>query len=172
MRAAHDGFADRGFRVIAVALRPLEEACGSVGLAPESTALENDLCFLGLLGLYDPPRPEVADAIRRCREAGIKVTMVTGDYGRTAQAIARQIGLLDSPDSSEPEGADPVRVIEGPMLAQISEPHLRQLLKYRTRLVFARMAPEQKLRLVQAYRALGEVVAVTGDGVNDAPALR
>jgi Ca2+-transporting ATPase len=115
----------------------------------------------------------VSEAIRQCRHAGIKITMVTGDYGITAQAIARQIGLLDPAEGNgHHPGADPVRVIEGATLAQISDVHLRRLLKYRTRLVFARMAPEQKLRLVQAYRDLGEVVAVTGDGVNDAPALR
>ena len=189
---ANDALAGRGFRVIAVALRLGDGAL--LQLAPEE--LEQDLVLLGLVGLYDPPRPEVAEAIRQCRQAGIKVTMVTGDYGLTAQAIARQIGLLDPPAgpatnhragagahpghevSPEPShggeqgGADPVRVIDGAMLAQISDVHLRRLLKYRTRLVFARMAPEQKLRLVKAYRDLGEVVAVTGDGVNDAPALR
>jgi Ca2+-transporting ATPase len=95
--------------------------------------------------------------------------MVTGDYGLTAQAIARQIGLLDGPAHG---GADPVRVINGDDLERLSDVQLRQVIKYRSRLVFARMAPEQKLRLVQAYKALGEVVAVTGDGVNDAPALR
>ncbi|KAF0652615.1 cation transport ATPase [Cyanobium sp. Copco_Reservoir_LC18] len=172
--AANDGLAARGYRVIAVALRRGDGGCGD---AP-AEALESGQMFLGLLGLYDPPRPEVPDAIRQCREAGIKVTMVTGDYGLTAQAIARQIGLLDPPGfpgrstAQQQASADPVRVIEGSTLAQISDVHLRQLLKYRHRLVFARMAPEQKLRLVQAYRALGEVVAVTGDGVNDAPALR
>ncbi|MCT0208910.1 cation-transporting P-type ATPase [Synechococcus sp. CS-1332] len=172
--AANDGLAARGFRVIAVALRRGDDQSTT---AP-SDDLEGGQMFLGLLGLYDPPRPEVPDAIRQCREAGIKVTMVTGDYGLTAQAIAQQIGLLDPPRSSgrstahQQASADPVRVIEGSTLAQISDVQLRQLLKYRRRLVFARMAPEQKLRLVQAYRALGEVVAVTGDGVNDAPALR
>jgi Ca2+-transporting ATPase len=95
--------------------------------------------------------------------------MVTGDYGLTAEAIARQIGLLDAPAHA---GPDPVRVVNGSDLGRLSDAQLRQLLKFRSRLVFARMAPEQKLRLVQAYRALGEVVAVTGDGVNDAPALR
>jgi Ca2+-transporting ATPase len=111
----------------------------------------------------------VPEAIRRCHQAGIRVTMVTGDYGLTAQAIAEQIGLLEGP---QPASLDPVRVIEGNHLDGLSDAQLRQLLRYRRRLVFARMAPEQKLRLVQAYRALGEVVAVTGDGVNDAPALR
>ncbi len=179
--AANDDLAARGFRVIAVALRPGAE---ELDAAP-AEILESGQTLLGLLGLYDPPRPEVPDAIRRCRDAGIRVTMVTGDYGLTAQAIALQIGLLEPPTPNgrganshqanshhRSAGADPVRVIEGSTLAQISDVHLRQLLKYRHRLVFARMDPEQKLRLVQAYRALGEVVAVTGDGVNDAPALR
>jgi calcium-translocating P-type ATPase len=164
---ANDALASRGFRVIGVALR----WGGGELLALEPGSLEEQLVLVGLVGLYDPPRPQVAAAIRQCRQAGIKVTMVTGDYGLTAQAIARQIGLLDTPVNGG-GGADPVRVIEGSSLAQISDVHLRRLLKYRTRLVFARMAPEQKLRLVQAYRDLGEVVAVTGDGVNDAPALR
>ena len=170
---ANDALAARGFRVIGVALRPGDAPLST--LAPED--LESDLVLVGWIGLYDPPRPEVPEAIRQCRQAGIKVTMVTGDYGITAQAIARQIGLLEpvmepEPGHAPPAGADPVRVIDGSTLAQISDVHLRRLLKYRTRLVFARMAPEQKLRLVQAYRDLGEVVAVTGDGVNDAPALR
>ena len=166
---ANDRLASRGFRVIGVALR----SGGEELLSLTAEALESELVLVGFVGLYDPPRPEVSEAIRQCRQAGIKVTMVTGDYGLTAQAIARQIGLLDPPaGNGHHNGADPVRVIEGSTLAQISDVHLRRLLKYRTRLVFARMAPEQKLRLVQAYRDLGEVVAVTGDGVNDAPALR
>ncbi|MFN9644777.1 MAG: cation-translocating P-type ATPase [Cyanobacteriota bacterium] len=178
---ANDALASRGFRVIAVALRPGAENMAS---APVED-LESGQTLVGLLALYDPPRPEVPDAIRRCRDAGIRVTMVTGDYGLTAQAIAHQIGLLEPSAADDagrndaadhghrrPSRADPVRVIDGSTLNQISDVQLRQLLKYRHRLVFARMAPEQKLRLVQAYRALGEVVAVTGDGVNDAPALR
>ncbi|MFZ9849389.1 MAG: cation-translocating P-type ATPase [Vulcanococcus sp.] len=167
--AANDGLAARGFRVIAVALR---SGADDLQTAPLDV-LESGQTLIGLLALYDPPRPEVPDAIRRCRDAGIRVTMVTGDYGLTAQAIAQQIGLLEpSAGDRHSAGADPVRVIDGPTLARISDVQLRQLLKYRRRLVFARMAPEQKLRLVQAYRALGDVVAVTGDGVNDAPALR
>jgi Ca2+-transporting ATPase len=165
--AANDAMACRGFRVIAVAMRP---DSGELQAAP-AAELEAQQVLIGLLGLYDPPRPEVPEAIRLCHQAGIKVTMVTGDYGLTAQAIALQIGLLE-PGTDPHQGADPVRVIEGGQLQQISDVQLRQLLKYRHRLVFARMSPEQKLRLVQAYRALGEVVAVTGDGVNDAPALR
>jgi Ca2+-transporting ATPase len=172
--AANDDLAAAGFRVLAVALRSGDATLLSLG----AESLEAELVLLGLVALYDPPRPEVPEAIRLCRQAGIKVTMVTGDYGLTAEAIARQIGLLDPTEMAAGKaqgnhpGADPVRVIEGSDLSLISDVHLRRLIKYRTRLVFARMTPEQKLRLVQAYRDLGEVVAVTGDGVNDAPALR
>jgi Ca2+-transporting ATPase len=172
--AANDDLAAAGFRVLAVALRSGDATLLSLG----AESLEAELVLLGLVALYDPPRPEVPEAIRLCRQAGIKVTMVTGDYGLTAEAIARQIGLLDPTETAAGKaqgnhpGADPVRVIEGSDLSLISDVHLRRLIKYRTRLVFARMTPEQKLRLVQAYRDLGEVVAVTGDGVNDAPALR
>ena len=175
--AANDAMARQGYRVLAVAAQP-PRAGGP---------MEQGLVFLGLIGLYDPPREGVPEAITACQRAGIKVTMVTGDYGLTAQAIAHQIGLLDrgaiaNGSSGTPSGrpsahptgtgADPVRVISGDDLDRLSEVQLRQLIKFRSRLVFARMAPEQKLRLVLAYRALGEVVAVTGDGVNDAPALR
>ena len=198
--AANDAMARRGQRVLAVALRPVGPEEPLAPPAAAALALERELVFVALVGLVDPPRLEVPEALRRCREAGIRVTMVTGDYGLTAEAIARQIGLLDPPLAAAPSGAaavggalplagsdghragaaeagragraDPVRVIEGATLATISDLQLRQLLKYRHRLVFARMTPEQKLRLVLAYRALGEVVAVTGDGVNDAPALR
>jgi Ca2+-transporting ATPase len=159
VREANDRMARQGFRVLAVACRP----------APAAVLKECNLVLLGLVGLYDPPRAGVGDAIAACHRAGIKVTMVTGDYGLTAEAIARQIGLLDAP--AHP-GPDPVRVISGTDLSRLSDVQLRQVIKFRSRLVFARMAPDQKLRLVQAYRTLGEVVAVTGDGVNDAPALR
>jgi Ca2+-transporting ATPase len=165
---ANDAFARQGYRVLAVAQRPGDRNL----LSARAEELERDLVLVGLVALYDPPRPEVPEAIRQCHHAGIRVTMVTGDYGLTAQAIAQQIGLLGQQPTGQPAGLDPVRVIEGPHLDRLSEVQLRQLLKYRRRLVFARMAPEQKLRLVQAYRSLGEVVAVTGDGVNDAPALR
>ena len=157
--SANDVMARQGYRVLAIAGRPCDQP----------RLEENQLVLLGLVGLMDPPRPGVGRAIAACRRAGIKVTMVTGDYGLTAEAMARRIGLLDAPPQAE---HDPVRVINGSDLSRLSEAQLRQLLRYRSRLVFARMAPEQKLRLVRAYRSLGEVVAVTGDGVNDAPALR
>ncbi|MFO7629035.1 MAG: cation-transporting P-type ATPase [Prochlorococcaceae cyanobacterium] len=167
--AANDNLARQGMRVLAVAQRR-SGATGADLLSASPQALEQELELVGLVGLYDPPRAGVAAAVRSCHQAGIKVTMVTGDYGLTAQAIGHQIGLLERSENGS--GADPVRVINGDAMAQIPDVQLHQLLKYRSRLVFARMAPEQKLRLVQAYRSLGEVVAVTGDGVNDAPALR
>ena len=159
VQSANDVMARQGQRVLAIACKPCDQ--------PHLE--EEELVLVGLVGLYDPPRPGVSQAIAACHHAGIKVTMVTGDYGLTAEAIARQIGLLDAPAHA---GPDPIRVVNGSDLHRLSDAQLRQLLKFRSRLVFARMAPEQKLRLVQAYRALGDVVAVTGDGVNDAPALR
>ena len=155
---ANDGFASQGYRVLGVAIRQ-----GGVELREQDSAsLEQALTFVGLTAMMDPPRPEVAEAIAQCYAAGIHVTMVTGDYGLTAEAIAHQIGLVDGK----------VRVVTGEGFGHLSDAQLRRVLQHRTGLVFARMLPEQKLRLVQAYKDLGHIVAVTGDGVNDAPALR
>lgn len=162
--ATNDQLARQGFRVLGVAVRPGEESF----LELRAQELEQELIFLGLMAMFDPPRPEVPEAIAQCHHAGIKVTMVTGDYGLTAEAIARQIGLVSDGNHSH----DHVRVITGESMGHLSDAQLRQILKYRSALVFARMSPEHKLRLVQAYKDLGEIVAVTGDGVNDAPALR
>jgi P-type Ca2+ transporter type 2C len=115
--------------------------------------------LVGLIGLADPVRPEVPDAVQECYSAGIRVVMITGDYPGTAQAIARQIGLRD-----------PDRIITGPMLEAMDDAALRE--RIGTTTIFARVVPEQKLRLVEALKARGEVVAMTGDGVNDAPALK
>jgi magnesium-transporting ATPase (P-type) len=156
--AANDNLARQGFRVLGVAARKGGDELLDLSLAE----LEQNLIFIGLVAMFDPPRPEVQTAIAQCHEAGIKVTMVTGDYGLTAEAIAKQIGLV----------SDRVRVVTGEKMGHLSDAQLRQILKYRSGLVFARMSPEHKLRLVQAYKDMGEVVAVTGDGVNDAPALR
>lgn len=156
--AANDGLAAQGFRVLGVAAR----RGGAEMLEWRSQDLEQNLTLIGLVAMFDPPRPEVSDAIAQCHDAGIKVTMVTGDYGLTAAAIARQIGLVNHS----------VRVVTGEGMGHLSDAQLRQIVKYRSGLVFARMSPEHKLRLVQAYKDIGDVVAVTGDGVNDAPALR
>lgn len=143
-------------RVLALARRVLPEDEGET-----ADEVESDLELLGLVGMTDPPRPEVPDAVRRCREAGIRIVMVTGDSGRTAEAVARRIGLV--------EGS--VDVVDGAELAGLDDAELRRKLAER-HVIFARIDPEQKLRLARVLRAEGEVVAMTGDGVNDAPALK
>jgi Ca2+-transporting ATPase len=161
---ANDVLSRQGFRVLGLAARSGGEELRD----RKAQDLEQGLTFIGLVAMFDPPRPEVPGAIAQCHQAGIRVTMVTGDYGLTAEAIATQIGLL----TSQPDSHEPVRVITGETMGHLSDAQLQQMVKYRSRLVFARMAPEHKLRLVEAYKATGAVVAVTGDGVNDAPALR
>ncbi len=155
---ANDDLAKQGFRVLGLAAR----RGGQELIDLKAQELEQNLIFIGLVAMFDPPRDEVPKAIAECHQAGIKVTMVTGDYGLTAEAIARQIGLV----------GDRARVVTGEGMGHLSDAQLRQVVKYRHGLVFARMSPEHKLRLVQAYKDIGEIVAVTGDGVNDAPALR
>jgi Ca2+-transporting ATPase len=127
----------------------------------EEQVPDSDLTLLGVMALIDPPRPEVAAAIQRCHGAGIRVVMITGDHPQTAGAIARELGI-----SSKPED----RVYSGLELDRLDEGALEDLVK--TCSVFARVSPEHKLRLVRALQARGEIVAMTGDGVNDAPALK
>jgi P-type Ca2+ transporter type 2C len=143
-------------RVLALARRVLPADAGR-----DADAVERDLEFLGLVGMNDPPRPEVPGAVRRCRDAGIRIIMVTGDSGTTAEAIARRIGLL----------VHEVHVITGTELGALDDDELRARLADRD-VIFARIDPEQKLRLAELLRADGEIVAMTGDGVNDAPALK
>jgi magnesium-transporting ATPase (P-type) len=143
-------------RVLALARRVLP---ADVGAAADD--IEQDLEFLGLVGMLDPPRAEVPDAIARCRVAGIRVLMVTGDSALTAEAIGRRIGLVEGD----------VHVIVGAALADMGDEELRAHLSERE-VIFARIDPEQKLRLAHVLRGAGEVVAMTGDGVNDAPALK
>ena len=156
--AAQDAVADAGLRVIALAYR------AGVDSLPES---EGGMVLSGLAGLSDPPRPEVPEAIARCAQAGIRVIMVTGDNRHTALAIARQIGLVHA-DRGHGDG---VRVIGGAELQSMSSAQL-QLALDAPELIFARVAAEQKMRIVEALQQKGEIVAVTGDGVNDAPALK
>ena len=154
---AQDDMADRGLRVIALAHREWTD--------PQRFALtESELILDALAGIEDPPRPEVTTAIAKCRNAGIRVFMVTGDHAHTALAIARQIGLSESLDVS---GA----VLTGEQLNHMSDSQL-QLALGNSSSIFARTAPEQKMRIVNLLKRRGEIVAVTGDGVNDAPALR
>jgi Ca2+-transporting ATPase len=155
---AQDNLAHQGYRVLGVAIRPVAQDSIGASLA----VAERDLIFAGLVAMYDAPRPEVSEAIAQCHTAGIALTMVTGDYAITAQAVAQQIGLT----------REPIPAISGEQFAQLSDAQLRQMLYEHPGRIFARMSPEQKLRLVNAYKDIGHVVAVTGDGVNDAPALK
>jgi Ca2+-transporting ATPase len=154
--AAAEAMEADALRVLALARRGLDSGTGE-----DADAVERELEFLGLVGMLDPPRPEVPDAVARCRAAGIRIIMVTGDSGRTAEAIGRTIGLVEGD----------VHVVEGPALASLDDEELRDVLAERE-VIFARIDPEQKVRLAHVLREQGEVVAMTGDGVNDAPALR
>ena len=154
---ANDDYSRRALRVLGLARRELPPRSG----AYTAETIERDLTFLGLMAMMDPPRPEVEQAIQTCRQAGIRIVMITGDYGLTAESLARRVGMITKPN--------PV-ILTGSELDALDDIKLKQLLD--EEIIFARMAPEHKLRLVSAYQACGEVVAVTGDGVNDAPALR
>jgi Ca2+-transporting ATPase len=155
IQAVHDEFAAQGIRVLAVAARPLEPGEDPATALSSRSGLE----FVGLLGMSDPPRPGVAEAIAACDRAGVTVIMVTGDHPGTAAAIGARIGLR----GSEP----PVTGVELETLADD-----RLVARLRAARIAARVSPQDKLRIVRALEAAGEVVAVTGDGVNDAPALR
>jgi len=148
-------FAGQGLRVIACACRDHEN--GSLNLPEE---LSGEFTFAGLIGMMDPPRTEAMDAIRICHEAGIVVKMITGDHPVTAEAIGRQLGLIQTGQKS----------LQGRELEQMTDDELTAAINGSN--VIARVAPEHKLRIVQSLQALGHVVAMTGDGVNDAPALK
>ena len=148
---------DEGLRVLAFAHKKVKN--GEVTERMEDA--EKDMVFLGLIGLEDPPRPEVPEAIRKCGEAGIRIIMITGDGSRTALAIAREIGLVRK---------DPT-VVEGDEFLRMSDDELRRVLA-KEEIIFSRMTPKRKLRVVNILKEEGERVAVTGDGVNDAPALK
>lgn len=155
--SANDDYARNALRVLALAYHALPQRVGSY----TSEQVEVNLVFLGLTAMMDPPRPEVAEAVKACHQAGVRMVMITGDYGLTAESLARRIGMLTT--------QNPL-ILTGAELEQVNEIELKNILE--KEVVFARMAPEHKLRLVAAFQAQGDVVAVTGDGVNDAPALR
>jgi len=144
--------ADDGLRVMGFAERSLP------GGELTQEVVESDLTFVGLIGLADPPRPEVRESIATCQRAGVRIVMITGDHPLTAMAIARQVGLDGNHD-----------VVIGSELDTLSDDELKEMVQRTS--TYARTTPEHKLRIVQALQALGERVAVTGDGVNDAPAL-
>lgn len=160
---ANDGYARDGLRVLAVAYRLLhkEDNIPAAMSAYTPEIIETDLVFVGLVVMADPPRPEVADAVEECRRAGIRIIMITGDYGLTAESIAKRIGIVKGPKP---------RVVSGIELEALPDEQLKEYLK--EEIIFARVAPEQKLRVVTNLQEMGEIVAVTGDGVNDSPALK
>jgi Ca2+-transporting ATPase len=157
--AANDEMTKDALRVLGLAYRVVEDVPDD----PEQVKmeeLEKDLIFVGLVGMIDPARTEVRPALERARAAGIRTVMITGDYPNTARAIAETIGLLQ-------HGRD---VMSGAQLDALSEQELRQVIEHTA--VFARVSPEHKMRIVDALQANDEVVAMTGDGVNDAPAIK
>jgi len=155
--AAEESYAAAGLRVLGFGCREAPDGEGE-----DREVVEANLTFLGLAALFDPPRPEVADAVALCRRAGIRIVMITGDDGRTAEAVAREVGIVTG---------TPV-VISGAELDAMAETERDELLHTAAELVVARSNPETKLHVVDALRAQGHTVAMTGDGVNDAPALR
>ncbi|MFD1360280.1 calcium-translocating P-type ATPase, SERCA-type [Lentibacillus salinarum] len=155
IKRAIDGMADNALRTLAIAMKPLAK-----DESLDSAVLEKDLSFIGLYGMMDPPRKEVKQAISESREAGIKSVMITGDHEKTARAIATQLNLL-------PENG---MVLNGSQLNNMSVGELRDIIDQVY--VFARVTPEHKLKIVEAFQEEGHIVAMTGDGVNDAPAIK
>lgn len=153
--------AGKGLRVLAFARKELPKKTNELNHADVASGLT----FLGLQGMIDPPRPEAVDAVRKCHKAGINVKMITGDHAMTAASIAGAVGIDDGLDGNEN-----ARVLTGRDLSDLSEEALINAARHTN--VFARVTPEQKLRLVRALQVHGEVIAMTGDGVNDAPALK
>lgn len=147
--------ASQALRTIAIAYKPLKP-----GEKPTMEQAEKNLTMLGLSGIIDPPRPEVRQAIKECREAGIKTVMITGDHVETAKAIAKDLRLLPKKG----------RVMDGKTLNELTDKELIETVD--DVYVFARVSPEHKLKIVKAFQENGHVVAMTGDGVNDAPAIK
>jgi magnesium-transporting ATPase (P-type) len=158
---ANDDYARNGLRVLAIAARRLPHTDQGTKPVYEAETVERELIFLGLAAMMDPPRPAVEEAVNLCHTAGIRIVMITGDYGLTAETIARNIGIIRSPDA---------RVITGVDLDTIDDAALKEILSQDV--IFARVSPEHKLRVVTNLKEMGHIVAVTGDGVNDAPALK
>ena len=150
-------FANRGLRVIAVAYKELSK---NSDLKDEE--VENGMVFVGLAGMKDPPRPEVKQAVAVAKQAGIKIAIITGDYGPTAESIAEEVGIVEP---------GKCRIIRGVDLDNLGDDQIAEEVR-KQNVVFARVSPEQKLRIVKALKHHNEIVAVTGDGANDAPSLR
>ncbi|MEM3046796.1 MAG: cation-transporting P-type ATPase [Candidatus Bathyarchaeia archaeon] len=151
-------FGDEGLRVIAIAYRELPTDITEYTVE----TVERGLVFVGLVGIADPPRPEVREAVAKVKQAGVKVILITGDYGPTALAVAREAGIVEGPDA---------KVLTGAQVDQLSDVELLEELR-RPEVIFARASPEHKMRIVSLLKSMGEVVAATGDGANDAPSLK
>lgn len=154
---ASQKMAAQGFRVIAFAYRTMDKNSSEI----ELNEFEKNLIFIGLVGLIDPPRKDAKEAIELCKSAGIKVVMITGDHPSTAKAIAIDLGILLNENE---------KVVQGSDLQNVTEENLKKLVQETK--VYARVLPEQKIKIVKALQSAGEIVAMTGDGVNDAPALK
>ena len=155
----HDKLASQGLRILAMAYRNLPPELKDY--TPEE--VETDLTLVGMVAMQDPPRPEVHDAVKDCQEAGIRIIMITGDYGLTAESIAREVGIIRG---------EHCKIIKGKDLNQMSDDVVREVLMSGENVIFARAVPEHKMRIASLLEDEDEIVAMTGDGVNDAPALR
>ncbi len=160
VRAAFERYAADGLRVLGFASRPAPDV--SVRRADDRDLAESGLCFLGLIAMRDPLRAQVPAAVADCHRAGIRIIVITGDDGLTAGAVAREAGIVD----------EHAQIVTGPQLDALSDSDLDEILRSSPQLIVARSSPEAKLRIVDALRGEGHTVAMTGDGVNDAPALR
>jgi len=155
----NEAMASNAYRVLAMCYRDLP----NFDRKAHHEDVESNMTFVGLSGMMDPPRSDVKEAIKMAHKAGIKVAIVTGDFGTTAKAVAKKIGLTDHKEAF---------VVSGTELNKISDHELVKIVKREKNMIFARVAPEHKLRVVNALKHAKEIVAVTGDGVNDAPALK
>jgi magnesium-transporting ATPase (P-type) len=160
IKGQNDVFARSGLRVLGLSYRRLPPDLDPKEYAPEN--VERGMTFLGLMAMMDPPRPEVEEAVKRCGTAGVRIVMITGDYGLTAESVARRIGIVKG---------SAARIVTGADLDQMGDDKLSEELSHQET-IFARVSPEHKMRIVSVLKGQGETVAVTGDGVNDAPALK
>ena len=155
----HDKLAASGLRILGMAYRDLPSDFDDYN--PET--VEKDMIFLGMMAMQDPPRPEVLPAVADCHKAGIRIIMITGDYGLTARSIVQEVGIVDNKTC---------RIVKGKELTAMSDDELKTLLKRGEDIIFARAVQEHKMRIASVLEDMDDIVAMTGDGVNDAPALR
>ena len=155
----HDELAASGLRILGMAYRELPPDFEDY--RPQS--VEKDMVFVGMVAMQDPPRPEVKPAVEDCHRAGIRILMITGDYGLTAQSIAEEVGIISG---------EPCQIIKGKELDKLSDEQVKEILRGDCNVIFARAVPEHKMRIASLLESEDEIVAMTGDGVNDAPALK